>query len=286
MDRVSFSCYALHPVLAFSRFDEPAAGATSYAPGPTASELGFHTTSAATGGASPLVGIVEVEPALGVKVLSHSSVAATTTFDAVDLSGRKDVRATVVLRVWDTGYEEEDFIKVEATSGAERAVLVNLSGTSGLADIPKGEYVSFWAGIPKSWSSAALVVTSSSNSGSGSERFDVRSIELVDLATGDPCGGGEPPEKTFLRGDANSDGKVDISDGIRILNYLFIGGVALGCMDAADSDDSGGLNLTDGISVFGFLFQGARPPPLPGHEACGPDPSADTLDCGSHPPCE
>ena len=33
----------------------------------------------------------------------------------------------------------------------------------------------------------------------------------------------------FVRGDSNGDGKVDISDAIYLLSYLFRGGPAVGC---------------------------------------------------------
>ncbi len=41
----------------------------------------------------------------------------------------------------------------------------------------------------------------------------------------------------FLRGDANHDTAIDISDPIRVLDFLFGGGSFPPCMDAADGDD-------------------------------------------------
>lgn len=84
--------------------------------------------------------------------------------------------------------------------------------------------------------------------------------------------GGAP----FVRGDANGDSRVDISDAIAALNYLFLGSADLSCPDAADADDSGDLNITDAIRILEYLFQGgaAFPPPFP---ASGPDPTPDSL---------
>jgi hypothetical protein len=81
----------------------------------------------------------------------------------------------------------------------------------------------------------------------------------------------------FLRGDANGDGGADISDAVRILDYLFQGG-DVACEDAADVDDSGKLNLTDPIVLLDYLFRAgeAPPPPFP---LPGEDASADTLVC-------
>ena len=41
-------------------------------------------------------------------------------------------------------------------------------------------------------------------------------------------------EISFLRGDANLDLEVNLTDAVYILNNLFIGGVSLPCAEAAD----------------------------------------------------
>ncbi|MBN1441465.1 MAG: lamin tail domain-containing protein [Planctomycetes bacterium] len=93
---------------------------------------------------------------------------------------------------------------------------------------------------------------------------------------GEPCA----TEPEFRRGDANTDGAVDLSDGVFILNYLFTGGRTPDCFDAADTDDNGTLELTDAVRIFSYLFLGAAAPPSPGPDDPGPDPSDDGL-----PPC-
>jgi hypothetical protein len=85
----------------------------------------------------------------------------------------------------------------------------------------------------------------------------------------------------FLRGDANADCGVDLSDGVFILNWLFMGGPAPGCQDSADGDDNGTIELTDGIYIFNWLFLGGPLPPDPGPYDVGPDPTEDDL-----PPCD
>ena len=89
----------------------------------------------------------------------------------------------------------------------------------------------------------------------------------------------------FQRGDANGDGAFDISDGINILNFLFIGIGSVDCRDAADVNDTGGLDLSDGVYVFNGLFTSGPLPPAPFGE-CGLDPTPDTLGCESYPLCE
>jgi len=85
-------------------------------------------------------------------------------------------------------------------------------------------------------------------------------------------GGGE----SFSRGDANDDGNRNIADAIFILGYLFAGGDAPRCPDAADANDDGNLNIADAISVLGHLFGGTGPLPAP-FPGCGSDPTGDTL---------
>ncbi len=90
----------------------------------------------------------------------------------------------------------------------------------------------------------------------------------------------------FRRGDANVDAVLDLSDGVMILGFLFLGGKEPTCRDAADSNDTGGLDLSDPIYIFTFLFGGGPPPPAPGPDRCGPDPTPDRLDCVSYPRCD
>jgi len=112
---------------------------------------------------------------------------------------------------------------------------------------------------------------------------------VVDVATADYAArslsvlhGTGSPGGTFRRGDADSTGTVDLSDGVAILNALFLGAGPLACPDAADADDDGVLNLTDAIAVLLHLFVGGAEPPPPGPGACGPDPSPDGLErCGA-----
>ena len=83
----------------------------------------------------------------------------------------------------------------------------------------------------------------------------------------------------FIRGDTNSDGLVDLSDPIALLNHRFLGGDLPNCEDAHDFDDSGEVNLSDAIFGLSFLFLQGALPPSPGPRQCGWDATDDTLDC-------
>ena len=80
----------------------------------------------------------------------------------------------------------------------------------------------------------------------------------------------------FIRGDANRDGRIDISDAITTLSYLFLGGSWPASHDAADTDDNGRIDMTDAIVTLGHLYLGG-PPPAPPHPAAGEDPTPDDL---------
>jgi hypothetical protein len=85
------------------------------------------------------------------------------------------------------------------------------------------------------------------------------------------------PPTGFRRADSNASGDLNITDGVFVLNYLFLGGPEPPCHDAADANDDNQLNITDGVFILNYLFLGGTTPPAPGPDTCGPDPSADDL---------
>jgi hypothetical protein len=93
------------------------------------------------------------------------------------------------------------------------------------------------------------------------------------------------PEVEFIRGDANADGAADVSDAVRTLVYLFLGGVEPACPKSLDADDSGTLDVTDAVFELEYLFLGGPAPASPFPD-CGPDPTGDELSCLSHAACE
>lgn len=65
----------------------------------------------------------------------------------------------------------------------------------------------------------------------------------------------------FLRGDANDDGAINLTDAVFLLEHLFVQGPIPLCPDAADVNDSDSLNLPDVVYLLTFLF-GSGPPPV------------------------
>ncbi|MEM7230949.1 MAG: hypothetical protein AAF517_02165 [Planctomycetota bacterium] len=93
----------------------------------------------------------------------------------------------------------------------------------------------------------------------------------------------DPPR--FRRADANGDGEADLADAVTTLLVLFLGGVEIGCDDAADTNDDGVIDIGDPVTTLNFLFLGGTVPSAPGPFDCGVDPSEDSIDCANSPAC-
>ncbi len=89
----------------------------------------------------------------------------------------------------------------------------------------------------------------------------------------------------FKRGDVDGNGKLELTDVIKFLNFQFVGSVReIECPDAADADDSGVLDLTDAIRSLNYQFAGtASEPEQPGPFRCGPDMNEDRLQPCDYP---
>jgi hypothetical protein len=85
-------------------------------------------------------------------------------------------------------------------------------------------------------------------------------------------------DEDLLRGDVNNDSRVNMADSITIQAFLFQGGAAPTCMDAADANDDGYVDNTDSIYLMTYLFMGGPRPAAP-FPACGADPTHDSLTC-------
>jgi len=82
----------------------------------------------------------------------------------------------------------------------------------------------------------------------------------------------------FLRGDSNSDGEVELSDAMKILDVLFRSGDGFSCEDSADVNDDGEVDISDAVFVLLSLFGTGIDIPEPSL-SCGFDPTGDMLEC-------
>jgi hypothetical protein len=79
----------------------------------------------------------------------------------------------------------------------------------------------------------------------------------------------------FLRADTNLDKQRDISDRDRTLQVLFSGEDSLPCDDAADANDDGKVDLSDPVFTLLWLYLSGRAPPSP--PSGGPIPRTTSL---------
>ncbi|MCA8962253.1 MAG: hypothetical protein KDC38_17130 [Planctomycetes bacterium] len=88
---------------------------------------------------------------------------------------------------------------------------------------------------------------------------------------------------SFVRADCNSDGVLDISDAIRVLNLLFVA-PDLACLNACDANDDETFDISDAITQLSALFTSGSPP-APPFPDCGEDPTAGSLSCDQYTAC-
>jgi hypothetical protein len=163
-------------LIAFTEFSEPPVGAGTYNPGTTGEELGFATTSTSTGGINPLSGVALLDG--NVRVLSHRSINATTTFSEVDISGFENVTVSARIQVANTGYEAEDSLRVYITDGTSTIDLIQAVGATPLNALAGDGFLLYGAHVPSDWARVSLVMASSSNSSQASERYDLDDVEI------------------------------------------------------------------------------------------------------------
>ena len=75
----------------------------------------------------------------------------------------------------------------------------------------------------------------------------------------------------FRRGFVNRDARLDLSDAIFLINYIFLGGLEPECLPSANVNGDSRLDLSDSIWLIGYIFRGTAPPRDPFQE-CGDDP--------------
>ena len=79
------------------------------------------------------------------------------------------------------------------------------------------------------------------------------------------------PSQSYLCGDADASGGVDIDDVVYLINYIFGGGPPPVPLAAGDADCSGGVDIDDVVYLINYIFGG-------GNDPCDPDGDG-TPDC-------
>ncbi len=122
----------------------------------------------------------------------------------------------------------------------------------------------------------------------GAGKIPVRNLYAAENQSFSPCfvnaeacitGTGE---LGFKRGDCNGDKKINTTDAITLLLFLFPSWsieYTPPCFKACDSNDDGKLLVTDAIFLLTYLFLHGETPPPPGPIVAGLDPTPDSLQC-------
>ena len=95
------------------------------------------------------------------------------------------------------------------------------------------------------------------------------------------CGDGNSLD--FIRGDTDTNGSLELTDAVVLLQFLFTGG-ALDCLATADVNDDSQLNIADPGTLLAYLFIGGAAPPEP-ISACGQDPDNSLTACEAYDAC-
>ncbi len=64
-------------------------------------------------------------------------------------------------------------------------------------------------------------------------------------------------------GDADGNGSFNISDAVRLINYIFAGALAPNPICRGDADGNGSVNISDVVRLINYIFAGAAAPHCP-----------------------
>lgn len=88
-----------------------------------------------------------------------------------------------------------------------------------------------------------------------------------------------PRDESFVRGDTDRSGDLDLGDAIVLLMSFYLGATpTVPCPDSYDVDDNGNLDIADPIFALQYLFAGGVHPPAP-YPRFGFDTTSDSLPC-------
>ncbi len=219
---------------------------------------------------------VRVRPAFasGLAPMVLTGISASASIDLGDIELAAGAAVTGTALAAGAGLEGVAVTATDAATGTPVYLFGNVTGADGgfAIRIASGTY-DFLFTPPAATGLASVELTDVVIAGD--------SMLDVDFGGTPP----PPPAPSFLRGDPNSDGNVNLADAIFLLQWQFNNGSEPTCIDAADANDDGFTNIADAIRLLSYLFQEgiSPPPPFP---ACGEDgTTSDTLSCASYDEC-
>ena len=69
--------------------------------------------------------------------------------------------------------------------------------------------------------------------------------------------------ESFLAGDPNADGLVNIGDAVFVVNYVFKGGPNPNPPEAGDANCDHAINVGDAVYIINYVFKGGPAPCYP-----------------------
>lgn len=66
--------------------------------------------------------------------------------------------------------------------------------------------------------------------------------------------------QTYLCGDANNDGSINISDAVYLIAYIFASGPAPNPLLAGDANCDSAVNISDAVYLIAYIFAGGSAP--------------------------
>jgi hypothetical protein len=70
-------------------------------------------------------------------------------------------------------------------------------------------------------------------------------------------------DKTYVCGDANGDGNINIGDAVYVSEYIFHSGPPPDPLEAGDANCDGSINVGDVVYIHNYVFCGGPPPCCP-----------------------
>gem|GEM_PF-425400 len=144
--------------------------------------------------------------------------------------------------------------------------------SSGTAVINADQTVTYTPDPEFSGADSIVYSVSDGNGASDNATISITVIEVV------------APAASVIRGDANIDGNLDVSDPILTMLFLFNEGT-IGCQLALDSNDDEAVDLGDIIFTLNHVFSTGGQPGAP-FPFCGVDPTEGGLPCEDFGLCE
>jgi hypothetical protein len=179
---------------------------------------------------------------------------------------------------------------IEGVSGGFDAILVQLQPDLGLPPTDQLVYSTYYRGSANEYffdialeDSGRITAVGASQSGTmprAGEAFEHEFSNWSIIVAGFSA----DIRKSFLRGDCNDDGTVNISDAACILNWLFAGEDDPGCVAATNTNGDEAANITDATYLLNHLFAGG-PAPVAPFPDCGPGTLPQELSCEDPPDC-